>query len=426
MSKRSAVYIAAVFILAMAFVGSVAFYLGREAPPSTPRPEASMSNGQYLVQAGNCLSCHTTRGGAPYAGGRQIVTPFGTLFSPNITPERDTGIGQWSAEDFWRALHEGRSRDGSLLYPAFPYPNYTKVRREDSDAMYTYLMSLAPVRQPNRPHEMRFPYDKRALLAGWRAIYFKEGVYQDDPKQSPQWNRGAYLVEGLGHCNACHATRNAWGAVRQDQPAGGGLIPILNWYAPSLTSNRETGLGDWEVKDIVALLKTGVSPRGAVFGPMAEVVHDSLQHLGEADLAAMATYLKSQREADEPSGEARIRVTKEQGERLIKNGARVYEDRCAACHQAKGEGVPRVYPPLAGNEAILMRNPVNAVRMVLNGGFPPSTRGNPRPYGMPPFAHVLSDDEVASAVSYIRASWGNDASPVSPVEVAGVRGVPAE
>jgi mono/diheme cytochrome c family protein len=201
---------------------------------------------------------------------------------------------------------------------------------------------------------------------------------------------------------------------------------VLNWYAPSLTSSRETGLGDWEVKDIVELLRTGVSARGAVFGPMAEVVHDSLQHLAEADLAAMAIYLKSQRDPQPEAKTGPSVLTKKQAEQLAVRGARVYKDRCEQCHQANGAGVHRIYPPLANNEALLMRNPVNAVRMVLNGGFPPSTRGNPRPYGMPPFAHLLGDEEVAAVVTYIRGAWGNDAGPVTTMEVAGARGVPLD
>jgi mono/diheme cytochrome c family protein len=273
---------------------------------------------------------------------------------------------------------------------------------------------------------MRFPYDKRSLLAPWRALYFKEGAYADDPKQSAQWNRGAYLVEGLGHCNACHAARNAWGAVADDQQVAGGLIPMLNWYAPTLASRHETGLGAWPLAEIVALLKTGIAHRGAVFGPMSEVVRDSLQHLGEEDVMAMAVYLESQRADEGPGDDGGMRVTAEQKEALDQLGARIYKDNCATCHQGGGEGVPRVYPPFAGNEAILMRNPVNAIRITLNGGFPPSTAGNPRPYGMPPFAHLLDDDEVAAAVTYIRGAWGNRAAPVSPAEVAAARGVPLE
>jgi mono/diheme cytochrome c family protein len=375
-----------------------------------------VERGLYLVRAGNCLSCHTVPGGKPYAGGRAIPTPYGTLYSSNITPDPETGIGRWSADDFWRALHEGRSKDGSLLYPAFPYPNYTKVAREDADAMHAYLQSLAPVAQKNRPHEMRFPYDKRPLLAGWRAIYFRQGIYEEDTTQTPQWNRGAYLVQGLGHCNACHAQRGFWGSVDHED-VGGGLIPVLNWYAPSLAAPRD-------ISDMVEFMKTGVSRQHAAFGPMAEVVRHSLQHLTDYDLTAIAVYLASQRDA--PPAQAGSRVSPAQRDEMMKQGARVYADRCAECHQENGKGVPRVYPALAGNASVLTPNPINAVRITLNGGFPPSTQGNPRPFGMPPFAHVLSDGDVAAVVTYIRGAWGNRAAAVSIAEVSGARGVPLD
>jgi mono/diheme cytochrome c family protein len=274
---------------------------------------------------------------------------------------------------------------------------------------------------------MRFPYDKRTLLAGWRALYFKPGVYENDPKQSAQWNRGAYLVEGLGHCNACHASRNAWGAVKDDQDIGGGLIPMLNWYAPSLASGRETSVGAADVAEIAALLRTGVSNRHAVFGPMSEVVRDSLQHLTVEDATAMAVYLKSQK-ADEPPRpeEGGLRFTSEEKQALDQQGGRLYAEHCESCHQPTGQGVARVYPPFAGNQAILMPNPVNAIRITLNGGFPPSTKGNPRPYGMPPFSHALDDHEAAAVISYVRASWGNGAAPVSSTEVNRYRSVPVD
>ena len=418
--------IALLAALALALV--LVFQLGgtpEEVPPPTGASDTSVERGEYLVRAGNCFSCHTARGGQAYAGGRAIPTPFGTLYSTNITPDPETGIGRWSADDLWRALHEGKSRDGSLLYPAFPYTHYTRLRRPDVDAMFAYLRTVQPVRSANAPHEMRFPYSRRALLAGWRALYFDQGTFKPDPKQSEQWNRGAYLVEGLGHCSACHATRSAWGGVQRGD-IGGGLIPILDWYAPSLASDRETGLGSWEIAEIVELLKTGVAPRGAVFGPMAEVVRDSLQYLTEEDLAAMAVYLKSQRDDDDSDAPGGALVSASQRAQMMKQGTTLYREHCADCHQAKGEGVPRIYPPLAGNEAILMRNPVNAIRITLNGGFPPSTQGNPRPYGMPPFAHVLNDAEVASVVTYIRGAWRNRAAPVAPSEVASGRGVPLD
>ena len=383
--------------------------------------------GQYLAAAGDCYACHTVRGSQPYAGGLEMPTPFGKLYTPNITPDPETGIGRWTAEDFWRAMHDGKSKDGSFLYPAMPYTNYTKVTREDSDAIYAYIMSLKPVQQKSRPHELGFPYNQRELMVGWRTLYFTAGEFKDNPNQSKEWNRGAYLVEGLGHCNACHSTRNMLGAIAKDDDYSGGLIPVQNWYAPSLTSSRETGLGDWELKEIVDLLRTGVSARGAVFGPMAAVVQHSLQELSMTDLTAMATYLKvqSEKQAAAPSlleiapSEALIAG-------MMKSGAKVYEDHCESCHGARGEGVPRIYPPLANNQSITMHNAVNPTRMVLNGGFPPSTEGNPRPYGMPPFYQELNDEQIASVVTFIRRSWGNDAPPTWSVEVGRSRGVPAD
>ncbi len=390
------------------------------------RPE-QVIRGQYLTAVGDCYACHTVRGSPAYAGGLAMATPFGTLYTPNITPSKAHGIGNWSADDFWRALHDGKDKDGAYLYPAFPFTNYTKVRREDSDAIYAYLMSTPPVEQKSRAHDMRFPYSQRELLAGWRALYFTPGEYKDDPAKSAEWNRGAYLVEGLGHCNACHATRNLLGAITKDDDYSGGLIPLQNWYAPSLSSSRETGLGDWEMRDIVDLLRTGVSARGAVFGPMAAVVQHSLQEMTMVDLQAMAVYLKAQNEktASEPLLPARPPSAAEAGA-MLAAGAKVYKDHCEACHRADGKGVPRIYPPLANNQSLTMRNAINPIRIVLNGGFPPSTEGNPRPYGMPPFYQALSDAQVAAVVTYIRQSWGNNAAPTSAVEVQKSRGVPAD
>ncbi|MGH8674350.1 MAG: c-type cytochrome [Burkholderiales bacterium] len=394
------------------------------AQPRAGRPE-QIARGEYLARIGDCLACHTVRGGEAYAGGLGIPTPFGKLFSPNITPDPETGIGKWTAEDFWRAMHLGRSRDGSFLYPAFPFTNYTKVTREDCDAIYAFFMALNPVRQRNRPQELRFPYNQRQLLAVWRTLYFKSGVFTPDPKQTREWNRGAYLVDGLGHCNACHGSRNVLGAV-SDYDVGGGLIPVQNWYAPSLTSSRETGLGERDVKEIVDLLRTGVSKQSAVYGPMSAVVFHSLSSLTVGDITAMAVYLQSQHGKGAAPELRQVKPTFEQTMDMLTQGSAIYKKHCADCHQRRGEGVPRIYPPLAKNKTILMPYPINAIRMVLVGGFPPSTEGNPRPYGMPPFAQNLSDQEVAAVVTYIRFSWGNSAPPVSPAEVASARGVPAD
>jgi mono/diheme cytochrome c family protein len=423
--QRGTLRVFAVFTL-LCTAQAFALQLAAAAEATAESKQATIARGQYLAAAGDCYACHSVRGGQLYAGGLEIPTPFGTLYTPNITPDRETGIGAWTADDFWRALHDGRSKDGSFLYPAFPFTNYTKVTREDSDALYAYIMSLKPVRQKNHPNGLGFPYNQRELMAGWRALYFKPGVFKPEPNQSKEWNRGAYLVEGLGHCNACHSTRNALGAIAEDDDYSGGLIPVQDWYAPSLTSSRETGLGDWEVKEIAELLRTGVADRSAVFGPMAAVVIDSLQELSLADLTAIATYLKAQSEHRTPPPLLASGPNDEQIAAMMDSGAKIYKDRCSDCHQSKGEGVPRVYPPLADNPAITMRNPINPIRMVLNGGFPPSTEGNRRPYGMPPFYPELSDQQVAAVVTFIRRSWGNDAPATTPAEVARSRGVPAD
>lgn len=426
MKRILLIIVAAIVLVPVAVLGIQTLHDPGSKEPGMPAANAAqqVARGSYLARAGDCMACHTARGGASYAGGRVIPTPFGKLYSPNITPDAATGIGSWSADDFWRALHNGKSRDGRFLYPAFPYTDYTKITRTDSDAMFAYFKTLPAIKQANKEHELRFPYNQRILLAGWRALYFRPGVYQPDTGQTTEWNRGAYLVQGLGHCTACHTNRNAFGATEQGADLTGGLLPSLGWYAPSLTSDAEAGLGNWDKQHIVDLLKTGVSPRGTVFGPMAEVVRHSLQHLSDDDVVAMAGYLKSL-----PQTSAAVAANKVQGkdvQAVLKLGAKLYGDHCVECHKANGSGIPPAYPPLAGNRAITMPSSINPIRMVLNGGYPPSTQGNPRPYGMQPFGPVLSDAEVAAVVSYIRNSWGNNAPLVLPIEVNRYRAVPVE
>ncbi|MBY0239286.1 MAG: c-type cytochrome [Burkholderiaceae bacterium] len=386
-------------------------------------PQQRIERGAYLARAGDCQACHTTRGGQPYAGGRVLATPFGNVIAPNITSDRDTGIGAWSADEFWRALHNGKSRDGRLLYPAFPYTNYTNVSRDDADTLYAYFQALPAVKQANRRHELRFPYNLQASLWVWRSLYFRPATYREDTGQSAQWNRGAYLVRGLGHCNACHSTRNALGASTEGM--SGGLIPVLGWYAPSLTSDGETGLGDWDTAHLAQLLKTGISPRATVFGPMAEVVRESLQHLSDDDVRAMAVYLKTLPPASAKAAPYE-RSQSPEARAFLDFGAQVYATHCVTCHGDGGKGLPPAYPPLDGNRALLMREAANPIRIVLNGGFAPATSGNPRPYGMPPFAHALSDTEVAAVVSYIRSAWGNNAPPVNGSDVDRYRRVPLD
>lgn len=382
-----------------------------------------VKRGEYLARMGDCVACHTAPEGRMFAGNRAMPTPFGALYSSNITPDPETGIGKWSADDFYKTMHAGRFPDGGLLYPAMPFASYTKVTRADSDAIFAYLKSIPPVRQKNREHELRFPYDNRQLILGWRTLFFREGEYKADPSKSAEWNRGAYLVEGLGHCGMCHSPINALGGTSQSEAFKGGLIPLQNWYAPSLTSNREAGLGDWSIKDITDLLQTGVSMRGVVYGPMAEVVHNSLQYLTDEDARAMAVYLKGIAEPSPPPAPVSA-MRGSESSLLISLGKTVYDARCASCHGTQGEGKPPHWPPLANNQSIEMQSAVNPIRMVLNGGYPPSTTGNPRPYGMPPFAGLLSDNEVAAVVSYIRTAWGNRGTPVSAREANELRSAP--
>ena len=309
-------------------------------------------------------------------------------------------------------MHHGRSKDGRLLYPAFPYTSYTLVTRDDSDALFAYLKSLPTVNQANKTHAVRFPYNSQAALGVWRALYFKPAAYQLDAKATAEWNRGAYLVNSLGHCSACHAARNALGATDGLNLAGG-LIPLQNWYAPSLVSLQEASVANWPLQDIKAFFKTGVSPQASANGPMAEVVFGSTQHWNDADLTAMALYLMSLPVTPHTQPPTEHNITE--------RGSKLYEKHCAQCHGDNGEGVANAYPALRGNRAVLMPQKANLVQIVLNGGYAPTTASNPRPYGMPPFVQLLSDGDVAEVLTHVRNSWGNQAGHVSAFDVMRIR-----
>jgi mono/diheme cytochrome c family protein len=421
---------AGVIVLALVFHFASSPEEARSYPPLVVTPE-KVAHGAYLARAGDCVVCHTQRGGQPYAGGRVMPTPFGEMVVPNITQDKATGIGLWNADDFWRALHFGKSKDGHMLYPAFPYTNYTKVTRADSDDLFAFFQSIPAVTNPREPHRLRFPYNQAVMLAGWRALYFRPGEYQHNPAQSAQWNRGAYLVNGLGHCNACHTRRNLLGASEIAADLEGGLIPVLNWYAPSLTSDPEQGLGLWSQEEIRDVLKNGLSAKGAAVGPMAEVVMQSLQYLKDDDINSMAVYLKGLPHSGKLGSEGRggDNAGSEQRGRILAQGAKLYETHCQDCHLKEGKGQPPAYPPLAGNLAITMPSAVNAIRIVLHGGFSPATQNNPRPYGMAPYGAVLTDAEVAAVVSYIRSAWGNAGGGrelVEPNEVNRYREAPVD
>ena len=383
-------------------------------------PADAIARGAYLVRAGDCVACHTANGGAALAGGRPIDTPFGRLVTPNITFDPGHGIGRWSSDDLWRALHNGRAPDGHFYYPAFPFPSYTNVSRADTDAIYQYLKSLPLSANVVVPTELSFPFDRRGLMVAWRALYFKPHIYQDDPSRSMQWNRGAYLVQGLGHCDACHANRNLLGATNHAHGLSGAPIPIINWYAPSLSNSSEAGLKNWSRADLVTLLRTGVSHQSAVFGPMAEVVQDSTQYLSDSDLTDVVGYLQDSGAASEQQPAYTGTKFDDQGK-----GAALYKRYCTDCHGEQGEGIENIYPSLASNRAVTMPSPLNTIRMVLSGGYAPVTQANPRPFGMPPFAQTLSDDQIADVVNYVRNSWGNRAMPIHPQDVDHDRGMPA-
>ena len=381
----------------------------------TPTDAATRARGAYLARVGNCLACHTARGGPTAAGGRPIATPFGTVYSSNLTPDAGAGIGGWSAAAFWRALHHGRSADGRLLNPVFPYTHTTGLTRGDSDALFSYFASLPPSATAVPAHQLRWPYGTQAALAVWRALYFRPGSFQPDPAQDETLRRGAYLVQAVAHCSACHAPRDRLGGADW-RNLGGGPVPGTGWYAPSLTARDEAAVGHWPPEQIVQLLASGAAAQGVASGPMAEVVFQGTQYLNPADLQAVAAYLQRLPQHERPAAQAPRSRT-----RLTASGEKLYEQHCASCHGERGEGVPGAYPPLAGNRAVTMPDTRNLLQIVLFGGFGPATAARPQPFGMPPFALTLSDAEIAAVLSYLRGAWGHGASEVAPLDVVRMR-----
>lgn len=381
---------------------------------STETQPALIERGAYLARVGNCAGCHTAAGGTEYAGGRGLPTSFGTLYTSNLTPDKETGLGLWTPQDFWRALHNGRSREGRLLYPAFPYDSYTHVTRADSDALFAFLQSLPAVPAQAPQHALDFPYGWQGALVVWRALFFSPQDWQDQPQKAASWNRGAYLAQGLGHCAACHAPRNGLGA--SGQAMSGGFVAGQSWYAPSLLDPGEAGVRAGQESAWVQLLQTGSGPSGSALGPMAEVVARSTQHWQPQDLQALASYLQEQGAATPVRKSEHGSIAAPQPGQMAL-GRAVYERQCAVCHGAEGQGTQGAFPALAGNASVTMAEPRNLLLVLLEGGYPPSTRQQPQPHGMPPFGHVLSDAQVAAVASYVRNTWGNKAAEIGTMEV---------
>jgi mono/diheme cytochrome c family protein len=373
----------------------------------------TVARGKALTEAADCASCHTADPSKPFAGGKRIDTPFGAIYSPNLTPDRDTGIGDWTDGEFSRALRYGVARDGSRYYPAFPYPNFTKMIRDDLLAIRAYLATLVPVHNRPPPPELRWPLNYRVVMRAWNFLFFRPGIFEPDQGKSAEWNRGGYLVTGAAHCGACHTPKNLFGADKRGRPFGGGLVQ--GWFAPRLDSAERSGLKSWSVDDIVEYLQSGRNGKSHADGLMAEVVVNSTSKMSDRDVRAIAVYLK-----DLPAGAPEPDVTPPPQADMTA-GVAVYAHACIACHEADGSGAPRIYPPLPGNANLQSADPSSTLRIILDGAQTVTTPRAPNTGSMPAYAKRLSDQQVADVTNYIRNSWGNAAPLVTPAQVAKAR-----
>jgi mono/diheme cytochrome c family protein len=369
--------------------------------------------GRYQAILGDCLGCHTAPGGRPFAGGAPLQTPFGAMVAPNITPDQETGIGNWSQEDFRRAVKEGVGPGGKRLYPAMPYSAYAKMSDEDVARLYDYMRTVEPVRRAVRSNLLRWPFNIRAMMAGWDLLYFKPAVFKPDPAKSAAWNRGAYIVTGPGHCGACHTPKGLLGA---DTAGDLGGASLQGWFAPDITANAARGIGGWSVKDLTAYLKTGHNAHSMASGPMAEAIEASTSKMTDPDLEAIAVYLKGV-----PGGTAAPAAGLAAGDPHMKTGLAIYQDNCMGCHNANGSGQNAIFPPLAANPVVRQSSAETLARVVLAGTQSADSPLAPTQPAMPSFAWRLDDQEIADVLTYVRGSWGNGAAPVSSGAVAQVR-----
>jgi mono/diheme cytochrome c family protein len=382
-----------------------------------PAPAATaeqVEHGHYLALAGDCVACHTAAGGKPYAGGLPLDTGFGIVVASNITPDRETGIGGWTTKQFILAVRNGIGDHGKRLYPAMPYNDYARVSDADLADIKAYLDTVPPVRQKIESNQMPFPFNIRLAMMGWNLLFYDSQPYQPVAGQSAEWNRGAYLVQGLGHCATCHTPKNLLGGDKGGQDLQG--FVLQGWYAPNITNAAHDGLRDWSVDDIAAFLKTGGNDHAVASGPMAEAVANSTQYLSDADLHAIGVYLKSR-----PGNAAPVPAAMAATDPRLKAGAAIYADNCAACHMTSGQGVAGMVSGLSGSAAVQAPTAINLLHTILVGGHGAATDTNPTGAAMPPFSWKLTDAEIAAVTSYIRNSWGNSAGAVTADDVKAVR-----
>jgi mono/diheme cytochrome c family protein len=376
---------------------------------------ALIERGRYLASAADCEGCHTKPGGKPFAGGVVLDTPFGKLVGPNITPDRDAGIGAWTDDEFVAALHEGRGRGGIRLFPAMPYPVYTRMTREDALAIRAYLQTVEPASDKVEPNQLPFPLSIRLNMAVWNALNFTPGRLQPDASKSPEWNRGRYLVDALSHCGTCHTPKNLLGADKTSAYLQGGVLQ--GWFAPNITADNRKGIGRWSIDELVDYLKTGTNPDAIATGDMSEEVVHSSSHLNDDDLKAIAVYLKSVGPAEGSAPPPPLAAT---DSRMIA-GQAIYKDNCAGCHTDAGTGMPGLFAKLAGSHAVQSDDPTTLIRVVVAGSQGVATSAAPTAPAMPSFSWRLNDAQVASVLTYIRNAWGNAAAPVLADQVSAVK-----
>jgi mono/diheme cytochrome c family protein len=393
---------------------------------------ATLARGEYIAKAGDCAGCHTeAQGGVPYAGGHGLVSPFGKIMATNITPDPNYGIGQYTYEDFARALRKGVARGGKRLYPAMPYNAFAKMDDADMHALYTYMMhGVAPVAKPNEKSDVAFPFNQRWALRFWQMAFVPREPYRPRADRDVQWNRGAYLVQSLGHCGSCHTPRGpAYQEQGTDESSSTFLTGGVNdhWFAPNLTGDPGSGLGRWRAPEIAAFLKTGHGSGNIAYGSMVEQIEDSTQYLSDDDLLAIGRYLKSLPSRNQsgtyaPQDDvARKPINGSRVPDALSVGYNVYRSFCAQCHGDAGKGVPNVFPALAGNSSVLAEDTTSLIRLMVEGGNSPSTLTGPPRQQMPRFADTLADVEIGQVLTYIRGAWGNNAQPITANDVSSLR-----